>query len=132
MNKSYNQNWYKNLKKAPWTPPNYAFGIIWPILYTLMFISLFIIYKNKKCYPYCNSITLFILQFLLNIIWTTIFFKFKMLKLALLDLIILIFLVILTIKSFYKINKLAATLLLPYITWLFVALSLNLYIVIYN
>ena len=132
MNKSYNQNWYKNLKKAPWPPPNYAFGIIWPILYTLMFISLFIIYKNKKCYPYCNSITLFILQLQLNIIWTTIFFKFKMLRLALLDLIVLIFLVILTIKSFYKINKLSAILLLPYIAWLFIALSLNLYIVIYN
>ena len=55
-----------------------------------------------------------------------------MLKLALLDLIILIFLVILTIKSFYKINKLSAILLLPYIIWLFIALSLNLYIVIYN
>ena len=131
-NQSYDKQWYQKLNKPPWTPPDYTFGIIWPILYTLMFISLYLVYKNKKCYPYCNSITLFILQFLLNIIWTTIFFKFKMLKLALLDLVLLIFLVILTIKSFYKINKLSAILLLPYIIWLFIAFSLNLYIVIYN
>ena len=131
-NKPFNKNWYQKLNKPPWTPPDYTFGIIWPILYTLMFISLYIVYKNKKCYPYCNAIKLFILQFLLNIIWTTIFFRFKMLRLALLDLILLIFFVILTIKSFYKINKLSAFLLLPYIIWLFIALSLNLYIVIYN
>ena len=118
--------WYNQLKKAPWTPPDYWFGIIWPILYTLMFISLYMVYNNRK------ALTLFVIQFLLNIIWTTIFFRLKMVKLALFDLTLLLFVVVMTIRVFYSINKFAAILLLPYLLWLFVAFSLNLYIVIHN
>ena len=47
-NQSYDKQWYQKLNKPPWTPPNYTFGIIWPILYTLMFISLYLVYKNKN------------------------------------------------------------------------------------
>lgn len=118
--------WYNQLKKAPWTPPDYWFGIIWPILYTLMFISLYMVYNNRK------ALTLFVIQFLLNIIWTTIFFRLKMVKLALFDLTLLLFVVVMTIRVFYSINKFAAILLLPYLLWLFIAFSLNLYIVIHN
>ena len=118
--------WYNQFKKAPWTPPDYWFGIIWPILYTLMFISLYMVYNNRK------ALTLFVIQFVLNIIWTTIFFRLKMIKLALFDLILLLFVVVMTIRVFYSINKFAAILLLPYLLWLFVAFSLNLYIVIHN
>ena len=118
--------WYNQLKKAPWTPPDYWFGIIWPILYTLMFISLYMVYNNRK------ALTLFVIQFLLNIIWTTIFFRLKMVKLALFDLTLLLFVVVMTIRVFYSINKFAAILLLPYLLWLFIAFSLNLYIIIHN
>ena len=127
-----NNSWYQQLNKPSWTPPDYAFGIIWPILYTLMFISLYIIYKNKNSIHYHTAFTLFFIQFFLNIIWTTIFFKFKMIKLALFDLMLLLLFLSLTINSFYKINKLSSILLLPYLLWLLVAFLLNLYIVLYN
>ena len=124
--------WYINLKKAPWSPPNYLFGIVWPILYFLMAISYLIISQEDECIPYCNALTLFIIQLGLNLIWTTIFFKYKKTKFELLDLILIIFFTFLTIKEFYKINKKASYLLIPYILWLFLALSLNLYIVLNN
>lgn len=127
-----NDNWYINLKKAPWSPPNYLFGIVWPILYFLMAISYVIISQEDECIPYCNALTLFIIQLGLNLIWTTIFFKYKKTKLALLDLILIIIFTVLTIKEFYKINKKASYLLIPYILWLFLALSLNVYIVLHN
>ena len=127
-----NDIWYNSLKKAPWTPPNYVFGIIWPILYVLMFISLFLITKNKKCSGFCIAIIMFFIQLFFNLIWTTIFFSLKMPKLALFDLGLVIGFTLLTIKYFYKISKLSSYLLLPYITWLFLAFSLNSYIVIYN
>ena len=127
-----NDIWYNSLKKAPWTPPNYVFGIIWPILYVLMFISLFLITKNKKCSGFCTAIILFFIQLFFNLIWTTIFFSLKMPKLALFDLGLVIGFTLLTIKYFYKISKLSSYLLLPYITWLLLAFSLNSYIVIYN
>ena len=82
-------NWYSTLKKAPWTPPNYVFGIIWPILYLLMGISFLIVILDKKCYPYCAPITYFLVQLVLNLSWTTIFFRLKQPLIALIDMIIM-------------------------------------------
>ena len=125
-------NWYKKLKKAPWTPPPYVFGIVWTILYILMAISIYLVWSNKKCYPYCEELNIFFLQLFLNIIWTTIFFKFKMPFLAFIDIILLLLVVGNTYKKFYKIDKLSAYLLIPYLLWLLVAFTLNGYIIVMN
>lgn len=124
--------WYKNLNRAPWSPPNYLFGIVWGILYALMTLSFIFVWKNKKCFPYCSALTAFLIQLAFNLSWTTIFFYYKMPKLALLDTILIIYFTLVTYKAFIKISKLAAYLLIPYICWLFLALSLNTYIVLYN
>lgn len=124
--------WYKKLNKAPWNPPSYVFGIVWSILYTLMFISFLLVWNNKKCFPYCNALTVFFIQLILNLSWTTIFFKFRMLKVAFLALIFIIFFTLLTYKYFFKVSKIAAYLLIPYIAWLLLAASLNLYIILFN
>ena len=124
--------WYKNLNRAPWSPPNYVFGIVWGILYTLMTISFILVWKNNKCFPYCSALTAFLIQLAFNLSWTTIFFYYKMPKLALLDTILIIYFTLVSYKAFIKVSKLAAYLLIPYICWLFLALSLNTYIVLYN
>ena len=124
--------WYKNLNKSSITPANYIFSIVWSILYFLMFISFLIIVQNKECNPYCLGIVYFMIQFSLNLMWTTVFFRYKMIKLSL----FLIFLIFLfgsfTYLNFYKINKFAGYLLIPYLLWLLLAFYMNLYIVIYN
>lgn len=125
-------DWYKTLKKAPWTPPNYVFGIIWPILYLLMFISAYLIFIDKKCYPFCYALIIFFIQLAINLSWTTIFFKYKLIHFALFVLIVIFCLVIYTYLLFNKINKIASYLLIPYILWLIIALSLNIYIVLNN
>ena len=124
--------WYKSLKRAPWSPPGYIFGIVWPILYLLMAISFMIVQQSKKCYPYCDALTFFIIQLIFNLSWTTIFFKLKMPKLALLDILCILVFALTTLYKFGFINKIASLLLLPYIIWLFLALSLNTYIVVFN
>ena len=124
--------WYKNLKKAPFTPPSYVFGIVWPILYTLMAISTYLVWSNKKFYPYCPAITFFMIQLFFNLIWTTLFFKLNMPKLALLDTVLILGFTIFTFKKYFKINKIAAYILIPYIMWLCLAFILNAYIIIYN
>ena len=124
--------WYNNLKRAPWSPPSKVFGIVWPILYTLMFTAFIIVWKDENCYPYCYPLTTFLIQFVFNLCWTTIFFKMKMPKLALVDLIATLIFTIATYNQFSKINALSGKLLTPYIIWLFIALSLNSYIVIMN
>ncbi len=124
--------WYKTLKRAPWSPPDYIFGIVWPILYTLMTISLVLVWKNKKCFPYCSAVTTFFIQLGFNLSWTTIFFYYNMPKLALLDIMAILFFTVRTYYSFINVSKIAAYLLIPYLLWLILAFSLNLYIVIFN
>ena len=124
--------WYNTLNRAPWSPPNYIFGIVWPILYVLMTFSFILVWKNKKCFPYCSALTTFLIQLAFNLSWTTIFFYYKMPKLALLDIVLIIYFSLMTYQSFIKVNKMAAYLLIPYICWLFLALSLNTYIVLFN
>lgn len=124
--------WYKQLKTAPWNPPDYVFGIVWSILYLLMFISFMIVFLDKKCYPYCYALIIFIIQLIINLSWTTIFFTHRKIKLALLVLLLIFGLASYSTILFYNINKVAGILLIPYLLWLCVAISLNSYIVIYN
>jgi len=125
-------SWYKNLNKAPWSPPNYVFGIVWPILYVFMFISIILVYFDKQCFPYCSPVTFFFLQLILNLSWTTIFFKYRQLYMALIVIISIIILTVYTILAFYPINKIASYLLIPYTLWLCLAFSLNMYLIFYN
>lgn len=125
-------SWYKSLNKAPWTPPSYVFGIVWPILYVLMGISFLLVWKNKKCFPYCSPLTYFLIQLGFNLIWTTLFFVMKKPLLALLDICLIIYFAMQTYNKFIKIHRLAAYLLVPYLLWLLLAFSMNFYIVLMN
>jgi translocator protein len=127
-----NKEWYKNLKKSSLSPPDYVFGIVWPILYTLMFISLIILWTNKKCYPYCEPITYFMFQLFFNITWTNLFFNLKKPFWALVDLCVTLLFTVITYKKMMKFSKTAAYLLVPYILWLSFAFYLNIYIVYYQ
>ena len=130
---TYQDKWYKDLKKAPWNPPNHWFGIVWSTLYTLMAISAALVLANKKCKGiFCYPMRVFMIQLFFNLTWTSVFFTLQMPVLALVDLILIIGLSVWTLIEFYKINKLAGILLVPYVAWLLVALSLNTYIVAYN
>ena len=124
--------WYRKLNKAPWTPPNWVFGVVWPILYLLMGISFFLVWTNKKCYPYCNPLLYFLVQLGFNLMWTTLFFQYKKPELAMLDLILTYVFTFYTYVEFKTISNLASLLLLPYLAWLTLAFTLNAYVVIYN
>ena len=125
-------NWYETLNRAPWSPPNYVFGIVWPILYLLMFISFSLVFSNKKCKGLCEPLLFFLLQLVLNLGWTTIFFRFRQLVAGLIVITAIIGITGYTAYRFYSIDKTASILLIPYLLWLCVAFSLNAYIVMYN
>ena len=127
-----NKQWYKNLKRSKLSPPSYVFGIVWPILYTLMFISLIILWTNKKCYPYCEPITYFLFQLFFNITWTNLFFNLKKPLWAFVDLCITLIFTLITYKKMMKFSKTAAYLLVPYILWLSFAFYLNAFIFVNN
>jgi tryptophan-rich sensory protein len=116
--------WYLGLVKSNLNPPGYVFGIVWPILYLLMGITIWRTYNVIK--------NLFYVQLFLNAIWSWLFFSFHLPLIALLDIWLLIFINLKILLLISKEDKLAAFLFAPYIMWLFFASYLNLYIVINN
>ena len=116
--------WYLGLVKSNLNPPGYVFGIVWPILYLLMGITIWRTYSVIK--------NLFYVQLFLNAIWSWLFFSFHLPLIALLDIWLLIFINLKILLLISKEDKLVAFLYAPYIMWLFFASYLNLYIVINN
>ena len=130
----YNKEWYKNLKRSKLSPPNYVFGIVWPILYCLMLISIIFLVVNKDndIFNFKIAIIAFTFQLVFNLIWTTIFFKLQRPKLALLDLFFTLIFTVISIYYFYKVYPISSYLLIPYVLWLSFAAYLNSYIVLKN
>lgn len=122
-------NMYDVINKPELSPPKIVFPIVWTILYILLGISNYIINKNgKKEVP--NLI--YYIGLGINLVWPFIFFNLKEYLVALIWLIILIIFVITMIIEYFKINKLAAYLQIPYIIWLLFALYLNYQVFLLN
>lgn len=120
------QTWYQTINRPIYTPPGWIFGPVWIILYILMGVSLYLVIKNyKKDKLYQVAIVLFSIQLILNTLWSIIFFGNQNILGGLIEITILLCFIILTTIYFYKINKVAAYLLLPYIAWVSFATFLN-------
>ena len=104
--------------------PPIVFPIIWSILYILMGVSSYLVYEETKEIP-----KIYIIQLIFNLLWSFVFFKFKLFTLAFIWILFLILLVILMIRDFLSKNKLAGYLQIPYLIWLFIAAILNLIII---
>ena len=110
---------YDNYIKPDITPPNIVFPIVWSILYILMGISNYLFTKNGDKNKY------YIPQLIINLIWPIIFFTLKWYFIAIIWLVLLIAFVIMMILEFYKKNKIAAYLQIPYFIWLIFATILS-------
>jgi len=118
--------WYADLSRPSITPPDWTFGVVWPILYVMMGISAFLIWNmgfSKR--EVKVALGIFGLQLILNGLWTPIFFGLHLIGLALIEIIMMWIAILLTIISFWKVSKPAALLLLPYILWVSFAVILN-------
>jgi len=122
-------DWYLELVKPSFNPPSWIFGPVWTVLFFLMGISLFLIWKDKHDW---KAFFIFGLQLFLNVLWSAFFFGLQNITLALIEIFILWIAILFTIISFYRINKTAAYLLLPYIIWVSFAIILNFNIYLLN
>jgi translocator protein len=123
--------WYAGLNKPDFNPPNWIFGPVWSLLYLLMGVSLYLIWnsedKSKKF-----AIWVFATQIILNTLWSILFFGMQNPLIAFIEIIILWIVIALNIFLFFKINKVAGILLVPYILWVSFASFLNYSIMILN
>ena len=111
------ESWYANLTKPSFSPSNWLFGPAWTTLYILMGISLYLVWKKY--------LKLFILHLGLNAFWSIAFFGLHNILLALIVIIALWLIIAYMIIKFYKVNKLASYLLIPYLAWVSFAGYLN-------
>jgi len=125
--------WYAVLRKPWFTPPNWLFGPIWLTLYFLMGISLYLVFENKKNKAKEKpALWAFGIQLFLNVLWSVLFFGMHYLLYGFIEIVLLWISIAVTIILFFKVSKVAAYLLLPYILWVTIAASLNYYVFILN
>ena len=126
-------SWYATLNKPSFTPPNWIFGPVWTLLYFLMGVAFYLIWKQGwKKNKVKTAGMYFLAQLGLNFIWSPIFFGLRSPLIALFVIIALWVLIVITIKKFYPLSQLAAYLLIPYLLWVSFAMILNAAIVLFN
>jgi benzodiazapine receptor len=118
--------WYATLIKPSFTPPNWIFSPVWISLYLLMGISVFLVWRKGIENPQVNlALRFFIVQLILNSLWSVLFFGLRSPFLGLVEIIILWIFILLTILYFFRVSKTAGILLWPYILWVSFAAVLN-------
>lgn len=118
--------WYASLQKPSFNPPNTVFAPVWTTLYFMMAIAAWLIWKKVGIQN--KALAWFFLQLIANTLWSILFFGMHRPDLAFLDIIILWLLIGTTLFSFWKIDRKAALLLLPYWLWVSFAGLLNYFI----
>tara|TARA_R110000787_G_scaffold166642_6_gene279662 strand:- start:1161 stop:1625 length:465 start_codon:yes stop_codon:yes gene_type:complete len=129
MNNGPMTNWYLSLTKASWTPPGWVFGAAWTTI--MICFSIYLMYLFTKKYT-DKKLSLFIIQVIFNVSWNYIFFNQHQVLLALIVITLLTALIFYLFFTYLKEQKKTSYLLLPYMIWLCIATSLNLYIFIHN
>lgn len=122
--------WYATLAKPAFSPPNWVFGPAWTVLFALMGISLYLIYRSKKKDD--SAYLAFAAQFALNILWSFAFFGAYSPFYGLVVIALLWLAIAYAIFRFYQISKTAAYLLIPYLLWVSFAAVLNYSVFVLN
>jgi tryptophan-rich sensory protein len=129
--------WYAAADKAPWSPPNWVFGPVWTVLYVAMAVAAWLVWR-KRAEGTRPALTAYAVQLVLNLLWTPVFFGLypalgtPALWIAFGIIVALAVAVSVTVLFFGPISRTAGLLLLPYLTWIVFASSLNLWMALNN
>ncbi|MFH0956999.1 MAG: TspO/MBR family protein [Candidatus Aenigmatarchaeota archaeon] len=126
--------WYASLEKPFFSPPNWLFAPVWTTLFTLMGISLFLVWRSTGFQGKggAQALYVFIAQMALNVLWSFLFFGLRSPLYGLLGIIPLWLAILYTIMKFRRIDRRAGFLLVPYLAWVTIATLLNISIFLLN
>jgi len=118
-------DWYAHIAKPTWTPPGWLFGPVWGMLYLLMGVSAWLVWRQRYNRSVSFPLACYLLQLAANGLWSWLFFGRQWIGLALIDLIVLVILVAITAAMFRRVHRSAGYMLLPYLLWVSFATALN-------
>ncbi len=118
-------NWYADLAKPTWTPPNWLFGPVWTILFSLMAIAAWLVWRKHGMKKARRALVWFGIQLVLNSLWSVLFFGWNNPGAAAAEILLLWLTILLTMVTFSKKSKAAGLLLVPYFLWVSFAMVLN-------
>jgi translocator protein len=116
---------YSQLAQPAWAPSPSLFGPVWTVLYALMAIAAWLVWRSGGFRTNRIALSLFLAQLVLNALWSWLFFAWHFGGLALVDIVLLWVLIVATLTSFWRIRSLAGALLIPYLLWVSFASVLN-------
>lgn len=118
--------WYAGLAKPSWRPPDWAFGPVWTLLYLLMGIASFLVWRQGLDRNLVRwALVLYLVQLALNFGWSWLFFGLRSPFAGLVDIVLLVAAVGATLWAFARVSSAAGWLLVPYLAWVLFALALN-------
>lgn len=118
-------DWYTELVKPPWNPPNWLFGPVWSVLYLLMAISVWLVWLKEGLADAFIPLGIFLLQLVLNAAWSWLFFGKHEMGIAFLEILLLWAAILACVILFWELNPVSGILLVPYILWVTFAAVLN-------
>lgn len=117
--------WYASLNKPSWNPPTWVFGPVWSTLYAMMAVSAWLVWRQGGFARQSRVLGLFLLQLALNAAWSPLFFGLQRPAVAFAEIIVLWLAIAGTIVAFWRVQRIAAGLLVPYLAWVSFAAFLN-------
>jgi len=117
--------WFDALDKPAIYPPPATFGIVWGILYVLMGLALAVVVTARGARGRGLAVAAFVIQLLLNLAWTPLFFAYHQISAALILLLVLDFAVVVTTILFFRVRPIAGLMMVPYLGWVLFATVLN-------
>jgi tryptophan-rich sensory protein len=118
-------DWYQTLKKPAWTPPDWVFGPVWTVLFVLMALAAWLVWRRAGWTASRPALGLYAVQLVLNATWSGLFFLLRSPGAAFGEILVLWCAIAATLTSFGRISPLAAGLLTPYLLWVTYAAALN-------
>ena len=119
------REFYASLAKPAWAPPGWLFGPVWTVLYVLMGVAAWLVWRRAGWRGASGALSLFLVQLACNAAWSWIFFAWRSGALAFADIVLLLVLIVATMLAFARVHGLAALLLLPYLAWVLFATALT-------
>ena len=116
---------YGQLVLPTWAPPAGAFGPVWTVLYTLMGIAAWLVWRERRVRPVAPALALFAVQLAVNAAWSWFFFAWKSGAAAFVAIVLLLGLIVATMVAFYKVRRAAGLLFVPYLAWVGLATALS-------